>query len=131
MPEPCIASPYAGLAGFSGCGQGHRFARQLLKNRGNPPDPSLRDSLLCRSLPTRAPEHFDMYRLSYIEGEPRRYRDTPMRPLAKPRTEQFTDEESPLARAEVILLDGRFNTVSLSDGENIVTEPRLRIQLGL
>jgi hypothetical protein len=130
MPEPCIASPYAGLAGFSGCGQGHRFARQLLKNRGNPPDPSLRDSLLCRSLPTRAPEHFDMYRLSYI-GEPRRYKDTSMRPLAKPRTEQFTDEESALARAEVILLDGRFNTVSLSDGENIVTEPRLRIQLGL
>ena len=72
-----------------------------------------------------------MYRLSYSEGEPHRYRDTPMRPLAKPRTEQFTDEESALARAEVVLLDGRFHTVSLSDGENIVTEPRLRIQLGL
>jgi hypothetical protein len=76
-------------------------------------------------------EHIGMYRLSYIEGDPRRYDAAPMRPLAKPRTEQFADEDAALARAEAILLDGRFHTVSLSNGENIVTEPRLRIQLGL
>jgi hypothetical protein len=72
-----------------------------------------------------------MYRLSYIEGGPRRYDAAPMRPLAKPRTEQFADEQSALDRAKVILSDGRFHTVLLSDGENIVAEPRLRIQLGL
>ena len=64
-----------------------------------------------------------MYRLSYIEGDPRRHNAAPMRPLAKPRTEQFADEDAALARAEVILSDGRFHTVSLSNGENIVTEP--------
>ena len=73
-----------------------------------------------------------MYRLNYIEGDPRRYDEDPARPLAKSRTEQFRDKESALARAKVILLDGRFQLVSLSDDENnIDTELRLRMQLGL
>ena len=73
-----------------------------------------------------------MYRLSYIEGDPRRHDETPARPFAKSRTEQFRDKESALARAKVILLDGRFQLVSLSDDENNTdTELRLRMQLGL
>jgi hypothetical protein len=70
-------------------------------------------------------------RLNYIEGPSVKSDADPRRPPGKTHMEEFTDKIAALARAKEIIADDRFHTVSMNDGEKLVTEPRLRMRLGI
>jgi hypothetical protein len=69
--------------------------------------------------------------LNYIEGPSVKSEADPQRPPGKAHIEEFTDEIAALVKAKEILADARFHTVSMKDGEKIVTEPRLRMRRGM
>jgi len=70
-------------------------------------------------------------RLNYIEGPRVKSEANPLRPPGKNRTEEFADENAALAKAREIIADGRFHTISMNDGEKLITEPRLRKRLDM
>jgi|HubBroStandDraft_4_1064222.scaffolds.fasta_scaffold422177_2 hypothetical protein len=69
-------------------------------------------------------------RLNYIERPSVKSDADPQRPPGKAHIEEFADETAALVKAKEILADARFHTVSMNDGEKLVTEPRLRMRLG-
>jgi len=70
-------------------------------------------------------------RLNYIEGPSVKSDADPQRPPGKVYTEPFADKVPALARAKEIIADGRFHTVSMNDGTKVISEPRLRMRLGM
>lgn len=50
----------------------------------------------------------------------------PLRPQGTAHMQEFDDENSALARAKEILLDGRFYNISMNADGKIIGEPRLR-----
>ena len=66
------------------------------------------------------------YRLNYVEGPMAKDPGNPFQPLATAHIAEFDDENSALARAKEILLDGRFYNVTMNADGKIIQEPRLR-----
>jgi len=71
------------------------------------------------------------YWLSFVEGPIEKDKANPYQPYGSGHTEPFASEATALRRAEEVLRDPRFHTVSLNDGEKMLNEPRLRLRLGL